>query len=95
LWGELRGTGIDALVIEPGPTKTEFQSVAGESVGEDHGEPAENVVRVALDALGKHPSVISGWFNWVRANVTRLAPRSTVAIIAKRVVEGQTPVGMR
>ena len=33
LWGELRGTGVDALVIEPGPTKTEFQSVAGECCG--------------------------------------------------------------
>ena len=95
LWGELRGTGVDALVIEPGPTQTEFQSVAGESVGPDHGEPVENVVRVALDALGKHPSVISGWFNWVRANALRIVPRSTAAIIAKRVIEGQTPVELR
>ena len=61
------------------------------AVGDDHGEPAENVVRVALDALGKHPSVISGWFNWVRANAVRLVPRSTAAIIAKKVVEGTTP----
>ena len=74
LWGELRGTGIDVLVIEPGPTATEFQAVAGESVGADHGEPAENVVRVALDALGKQPSVISGWFNWVRANADPNGP---------------------
>jgi uncharacterized protein len=95
LWGELRGTGIDALVIEPGPTATEFQAVAGESVGADHGEPAENVVRVALDALGKQPSVISGWFNWVRANAVRVVPRSTAAIIAKRVIEGQTPADLR
>src|ERR1035437_8054845 len=58
LWGELRGTGIDALVIEPGSTKTEFQAVAGESVGPDHGEPAENVVRVALDA-SDDPSAVA------------------------------------
>ena len=95
LWGELRGTGVDALVLEPGPTKTEFQAVAGEQVGPNHGEPAENVVRVAFDALGRQPSVISGWFNWVRANFVRLAPRSTVAIIAKKVIEGQTPVELR
>jgi short-subunit dehydrogenase len=82
-------------VIEPGPTQTEFQAVAGENVGADHGEPAENVVRVALDALGKHPSVISGWFNWARANAIRLVPRSTAAIIAKRVIEGQTPQELR
>src|SRR5271154_6427098 len=62
LGGELRGTGIDVLVWEPGPTKTEFQSVGGGGVGGDHGEPAENVVLVAFDALGKQPSVISGWF---------------------------------
>jgi uncharacterized protein len=95
LWGELRGTGIDVLVLEPGPTKTEFQGVAGEAVGEDHGEPPENVVRVAFDALGKQPSVISGWFNWVRANAVRIVPRSTAVIIAKRVIQGQTPVELR
>lgn len=95
LWGELRGTGVDALVLEPGATRTEFQAVAGESVGADYGEPAENVVRVAFDALGRHPSVISGWFNWVRANATRLVPRSTAAIIARRVVEGNTPAELR
>src|SRR5271168_5278519 len=60
LWGELRGTGVDAL-----------------------------------DALGKQPSVISGWFNWVRANAIRIVPRSTAAIIAKRVIEGQTPQELR
>ncbi len=95
LWAEFRGTGIDAIVVEPGPTQTEFQAVAGENVGPNHGEPAENIVRVTFDALGKQPSVVSGWFNWVRANATRLAPRSTVAIIAKKVIEGQTPVELR
>ncbi len=95
LWGELRGSGVDVLVLEPGPVATEFQAVAGEVVGPDHGEPAADVVRVALDALGRKPSVISGWFNWARANAVRLAPRSTVALIAKKVVEGQTPVDLR
>jgi short-subunit dehydrogenase len=95
LWGELRGTGVDALVIEPGPTQTEFQAVAGESVGQNHGEPATNVVQTALDALGKQPSVVSGWFNFFRANAIRLVPRSITAIIAKKVVEQQTPVDLR
>jgi uncharacterized protein len=94
LWGELRGTGVDALVIEPGPTQTEFQAVAGENVS-NHGEPASNVVRVAFDALGKQPSVVSGWFNFVRANAIRLVPRSLTAIIAKKVVEKQTPIELR
>jgi len=95
LWGELRGTGIDVIVLEPGAVATEFQQVAGENVGPNHGEPAENVVAVTFDALGRKPSVIPGWFNWTRANLTRLAPRSTVAILAKRVVEGLTPAGLR
>ncbi len=95
LWGELRGTGVDVLVLEPGPTATEFQAVAGEQVAPDYGEPPANVVRVALAALGKQPSVISGWFNWIRANAVKLAPRSTVAILAKRVVAGQTPIDLR
>lgn len=95
LWGELRGSGVDVIVLEPGPTSTEFQQVAGEVVGPNHGEPAENVVRVALEALGRKPSVISGWFNWIRANSVRIAPRSTVARIAKKVVEGQTPAELR
>ena len=94
LWGELRGTGVDALVIEPGPTETEFQAVAGENVS-NHGEPASNVVQTALDALGKQPSVVSGWFNFFRANAIRLVPRSLTAIVAKKVVEKQTPVELR
>ena len=94
LWGELRGTGVDAIVIEPGPTQTEFQAVAGENVS-NHGEPASNVVQATFDALGKQPSVISGWFNFVRANAIRLVPRSLAAIIAKKVIEKQTPVELR
>ncbi|HUO06242.1 MAG TPA: SDR family oxidoreductase [Candidatus Binataceae bacterium] len=95
LWGELRGTGVDAIVLEPGATKTEFQEVAGEVVGDNHGEPPENVVRVTFDALGKRPSVVSGWGNYILANATRLVPRSTAARIAKRVVQGNTRPELR
>jgi short-subunit dehydrogenase len=95
LWAELRGTGVDALCVEPGATATEFQAVAGEQVGPNHGEPPENVVAIALEALGKQPSVVSGWFNWTRANLARFLPRSTLALIAKRVVAGQTPPELR
>ena len=95
LWGELRGTGVDAIVLEPGATKTEFQAVSGETVGLDHGEPAENVVRVTFEALGRRPSVVSGWGNYILANATRLVPRSTAALIAKRVVQGNTPPELR
>ena len=56
LWGELQGTGIDVLVLEPGTTETEFQSVGGEIA--HPGELPVQVVDVALDALGRQPSVI-------------------------------------
>jgi uncharacterized protein len=93
LWAELRGTGVDVLVLEPGPTESEFREVAGET--RDVGEPASNVVDLALDRLGQQPSVISGWFNWLRASVSRFAPRSTVALVAERVILEQTPPAMR
>ncbi len=53
-------------------------------------------MRVALEALGRQPSVVSGWFNWLRANAaTRLAPRSFVAHMVRDFVEKQTPEEMR
>ncbi len=94
LWGELQGTGVDVLALQPGSTETEFMEVAGEIP--HAGEPADRVVAVALDALGRQPSVISGWFNWLRANAAfRLLPRSWLALIAKGVMEKQTPEEMR
>jgi short-subunit dehydrogenase len=88
---ELRSRGVDVLVLEPGSTQTEFQQVAGE-IAHD-GEPPDRVVLLALESLGRQPAVISGWFNWIRANIaTRLLPRSLVAhlgeeYMAKRVSE--------
>jgi short-subunit dehydrogenase len=91
---ELNGQGIDVLVIEPGPTATEFQSVAGEI--EHRREPAANVVRLALESLGRQPSAVSGWFNWLRANAaTRLLPRPLLAWIARDVIAARIPEEMR
>jgi short-subunit dehydrogenase len=87
---EVRDRGIDVLVLEPGPTETEFQEVAGEI--RHPGESAAAVVDVALDALGRQPSVVSGWWNWLRANAaSRLAPRSLVACVARDYMARQTP----
>ena len=94
LWAELRGTGVDVLVLEPGPTESEFREVAGETRA--LGEPAVNVIDAALDALGEQPSVIYGWYNWLRANAaTRLGPRSLVTLAAEQFVLEQTPPAMR
>jgi short-subunit dehydrogenase len=94
LYVELRDRGVDVLVLEPGSTATEFQEMAGET--SRGGEPPAAVVEVALDALGRQPSVVSGWFNWLRANVVaRFAPRPMVAYVARDVVAEQTPPHLR
>jgi short-subunit dehydrogenase len=83
------------LTLEPGATQTEFQEAAGE-VHTWIGEPPAQVVDVALDALGQQPSVISGWWNWLRANLaSRLATRHMVIYIARDVVREQTPPDLR
>ena len=93
LWAELRGSGIDVVVIEPGATSTEFQDVAGEVA--HPGEPPDRVVAVALAALGRQPSVVSGWMNWVTANANRFLPRAATARVAEWVIARQTPAEMR
>jgi short-subunit dehydrogenase len=85
---ELRSRGIDVLVLEPGPTQTEFQEVAGEIA--HAGEPPDRVVRLALEALGQQPAVLSGWYNWLRANVaSRLLPRTLVAHLGEQYMAGR------
>jgi short-subunit dehydrogenase len=94
LWGEMRGTGIDVLSLLPGSTASEFHDVAGELP--HAGQPADEVVAVALGALGRQPSVMTTWFNWARANLaSRLLPRSLLAAIARDVVAAQTPKDRR
>jgi short-subunit dehydrogenase len=93
LWAEMQGSGVDVLVLEPGPTETEFQEVAGETA--HPGESPASVVATALHALGRQPSVVSGWMNWLQVNVSRIAPRSITALIASRVMRQWTPKEMR
>jgi short-subunit dehydrogenase len=91
---ELEDHGIDVLVLEPGSTETEFQEVARETP--HPGQSAAEVVAVALDALGRQHSVISGWLNWLRANAAqRLAPRRLVTSAAEELIAAQTPEELR
>lgn len=89
LWAELLGTGVDVLVVEPGPTETEFQMVAGEDA--HPGQPPGAVVEEALGALGRTSSVVSGWGNWAKTVGARLLPRSVAGLVAGSMMAEWTP----
>jgi short-subunit dehydrogenase len=91
LWAELQGSGVDVLVLAPGPVATEFGAVA-DAVLPPSDSPA-HVVGVALNALGRQPSVIPGWFNWLRAGAIRFTPRPLAALMAGKVMVQWLPGG--
>jgi short-subunit dehydrogenase len=94
LYVELRGTGVDVLVVEPGETETEFQQVSGQLP--HRGDSPQQVAEVALEALGDQPSVMLGWIRWIRANLAaRLGSRPLVAYIAREVARPTTPPELR
>jgi short-subunit dehydrogenase len=94
LWGELRAANIDVVVLEPGSTQTEFQAVAGELA--HPGDSVEIVARTGLEALGQQPSVLVGWYNWLRANfASRFLTRPVAIHAAHAVMAAQTPEDMR
>ena len=94
LWGELRASNIDVVVLEPGSTETEFQEVAGEIA--HSGQRADDVAQLGLAALGRQPSVIAGWFNWICANVaSRFLTRPIAVHVAHHVMREQTPEDLR
>jgi hypothetical protein len=88
LWMELRGTGVKVLVVNPGPVKTEWQSVAGydESTPIPPGMiSAEQCVTDALSAYDRNKrSMIPGrFFPWfMRASK---APKGVKLRVAERM----------
>jgi hypothetical protein len=88
LWGELIGTGVSAIALSPGGTKTEFFEVASNGKTSDGfgkmqtvGEVVDTLIS-ALDKSTPPPSVISGGVNKVMAVSGRLVSRKTVIKIA-------------
>ena len=89
LWAENRGRGVDVLAVSPGPTDTEFQTVAGEK---PHAAvPPSDVVDATVGALGKQPSVIVGNVNALRTFSLRFAPRAVIARVAEMVMRDNVP----
>jgi len=83
---ELRGTGVTAMALCPGPTRTEFQGVANT---EDAKMPrfaymdAATVVRQAIAAAKRGKALkVNGTMNLLMAESTRFAPRFLVRRIA-------------
>lgn len=83
---ELRDTGVGVTALCPGPTRTEFQQVAGTA---ETGVPsfafidAKTVVAQAIQAAERGKAVrVNGLTNRLLAQSTRLAPRSLAARIA-------------
>jgi uncharacterized protein len=83
---ELKETGVTVLALCPGPTRTEFQSVADT---DSAGVPgfaymdAVTVVAQGIDAARRKKAVrINGITNYLMAQSTRLAPRALAAKIA-------------
>jgi short-subunit dehydrogenase len=90
LSAELAGTGVDVLVVEPGTVETEFQSVSGQL--EHAGATAENVVDTALEALGRQPSVVVGWGNYLLVLLaSKLLPGPLKLRVARGFSEKHTP----
>ena len=92
LSGELRGTGVTASVLCPGPVDTGFGERAGFSKEDAESalpsfmwETPETVAKVGIDALEKGQVVaIPGAANRAAACLARLAPnRLLVALVAK------------
>lgn len=76
LYGELEGTGVDLLVLAPGATDTDAITTAGLKREQflDNLMSPEEVTRLALEALGKHPLLVPGEHNEQVVEVLKTAP---------------------
>ena len=83
---ELRGSGVRALAVCPGPTSTDFFKRAGlkeGSVTSMFGETSEKVVMASLHALAAGRSlVVSGWKNKLMTAVVSILPKRVIARLA-------------
>lgn len=98
MWGEalaieLRGSGIDVLVVAPGDTKTNFQAVAGEM--STSWMSVEAVVADALAALGRKSTVVPGWADSATLMLARFLPRKLLLRIVEARQRSQTPADRR
>ncbi len=87
---ELRGTGVTATALCPGPTATEFAQVSGASAGlfaKEKTMTSQEVAELGYRAmkLGQG-TIITGLQNRLMAFSTRLVPRSLTARMAAAIM---------
>jgi short-subunit dehydrogenase len=76
---ELKGSGVNAIAVCPGPTSTQFFRRAGlkeGSVGDSLGQTSEQVALEALRAMAKGKAlVVTGWKNKLLAFMSSKSPK--------------------
>jgi short-subunit dehydrogenase len=87
---EVRGTGVSVTALVPGATATNFAATAGNAESpvfrSGNVMDAATVARVGYDAMmGGKRVAVAGVSNQLTALSTRLAPRSALAKIARRL----------
>ena len=93
LSNELKGTGVTATCLCPGPTTTEFHKRAAMDASTIMKAPfmdARSVAEIGYRAMLKgKPVVIAGAMNSLVAQSTRFVPRSWAAAIARKIQENR------
>ncbi|MCP2163351.1 SDR family NAD(P)-dependent oxidoreductase [Goodfellowiella coeruleoviolacea] len=88
LWSELRGTGVTALAVAPGPVRTAFFDRLGTRKAAIGGRmiTPERLVAAALRALDRDRGyVVPGASNFAMAHLMPRRPRKLVALLGRRV----------
>ena len=87
VWGEVEGTNVRVLTVNPGATETEFFVVAGASPAGSLA-PVSDVIEAtfaALDSKVSKPSIVVGSQNALMANLSRFAPKKSVIKLAGKL----------
>jgi short-subunit dehydrogenase len=87
---ELRGTGVHATCVNPGPTKTEFMDHANQitnKTAELFMMSSQRCAEIAVEGmLAARPNVITGWLNAVAMWLLRFVPRSLYPTLSHRAM---------